>query len=72
MAAYQNSPVSVGDGSSKIHQHVCPICGQGTDTDGRYFPFCSDRCKTTDLGNWASERYRISRPIEQSDIEEGE
>jgi endogenous inhibitor of DNA gyrase (YacG/DUF329 family) len=22
-------------------------------------PFCSERCKLRDLGNWASERYRI-------------
>jgi len=22
-------------------------------------PFCSDRCRLLDLGEWASERYRI-------------
>jgi hypothetical protein len=27
-------------------------------------PFCSERCKLIDLGNWASERYVISTPID--------
>ena len=22
-------------------------------------PFCSERCRMKDLGNWASERYRV-------------
>ena len=26
------------------------------------FPFCSERCRLLDLGNWASERYVISEP----------
>lgn len=26
-------------------------------------PFCSERCKLIDLGNWASEKYVISTPI---------
>jgi endogenous inhibitor of DNA gyrase (YacG/DUF329 family) len=43
--------------------HRCPICGKPTnserDTD---FPFCSERCRLRDLGNWSAERYVISRP----------
>ncbi len=31
-------------------------------------PFCSERCKLLDLGNWASEKYVISSPA--TDIEE--
>lgn len=27
-------------------------------------PFCSERCKLIDLGNWASERYVITTPLE--------
>lgn len=27
-------------------------------------PFCSDRCRIIDLGNWASEKYVISTPAE--------
>ena len=25
----------------------------------KWRPFCSERCKTIDLGDWASERYRV-------------
>ena len=41
----------------------CPICGKRT-TAARdpEFPFCSERCRLLDLGNWASERYVISEP----------
>ena len=28
------------------------------------FPFCSERCRTIDLGNWASEKYVISTPAD--------
>ena len=27
-------------------------------------PFCSDRCRILDLGNWASEKYVISTPAQ--------
>jgi Uncharacterized protein conserved in bacteria len=33
-------------------------------------PFCSERCKLIDLGNWASEKYVISTPIRQGETEE--
>jgi len=26
-------------------------------------PFCSERCRLIDLGNWAAEKYVISTPI---------
>jgi endogenous inhibitor of DNA gyrase (YacG/DUF329 family) len=41
----------------------CPICKKPTDSESRAdFPFCSERCKLLDLGNWASEKYVISSP----------
>lgn len=41
----------------------CPICKKPTDSEGHAdFPFCSERCKLLDLGNWASEKYVISSP----------
>ena len=36
---------------------VCPICRKARSE--KYAPFCSERCKTVDLGAWASERYRV-------------
>jgi endogenous inhibitor of DNA gyrase (YacG/DUF329 family) len=42
----------------------CPICRQPTDSEkGADFPFCSERCKLLDLGNWASEKYVVSEPV---------
>lgn len=49
----------------------CPICKQTADHNGEHYPFCSKRCKTIDLGRWADESYKITRPIEQRDLEEG-
>ena len=41
----------------------CPICKKPTDSDAHAdFPFCNERCKLLDLGNWASEKYTISSP----------
>jgi len=38
----------------------CPVCKKKEvnlgDPD---FPFCSERCRLIDLGNWSSEKYRI-------------
>jgi hypothetical protein len=40
----------------------CPQCGQPVEWSpaSRWRPFCSERCKTIDLGAWASEAYRIA------------
>ncbi|MET0151466.1 MAG: DNA gyrase inhibitor YacG [Candidatus Binatia bacterium] len=38
----------------------CPTCRQAVVWErSPYRPFCSERCRLRDLGNWASERYRI-------------
>ena len=38
----------------------CPTCRRSTPWAGNpYRPFCSSRCKWADLGQWASEGYRI-------------
>jgi hypothetical protein len=39
----------------------CPQCGTPTPWSAAnpYRPFCSERCKLIDLGQWASEGYRI-------------
>lgn len=40
----------------------CPNCGAEVRWEARskYRPFCSERCKLTDLGQWAAERYRVA------------
>jgi uncharacterized protein len=53
-------------------KHRCPICKKSTDsaTDAE-FPFCSERCRLTDLGAWASEKYVVSDPIfDEQDVPE--
>lgn len=47
----------------------CPICKKPVKTGGPDFPFCSERCRTIDLGKWASGAYVISSPV--TDTEEG-
>ena len=39
----------------------CPTCRHLVQWEAnRHRPFCSERCKLRDLGNWAAERYRIA------------
>lgn len=40
---------------------TCPQCGKEVvwNSDSPYRPFCSERCKLIDLGQWATESYRI-------------
>jgi uncharacterized protein len=52
-------------------QRRCPICNKPTDSaSNAEFPFCSERCRVQDLGNWASEKYVVSEPIFDEDEEE--
>ncbi|MBV9266025.1 MAG: DNA gyrase inhibitor YacG [Acidobacteriaceae bacterium] len=48
----------------------CPICRKEVAQDDPGFPFCSDRCRLLDLGNWASEKYVISSPLRPEDLDD--
>jgi endogenous inhibitor of DNA gyrase (YacG/DUF329 family) len=48
----------------------CPICRKVVPSDGSFVPFCSDRCRIIDLGNWASEKYVISSPVDPQTFED--
>jgi endogenous inhibitor of DNA gyrase (YacG/DUF329 family) len=37
----------------------CPICKKDVQPGDADFPFCSERCRLVDLGNWASGKYVI-------------
>jgi endogenous inhibitor of DNA gyrase (YacG/DUF329 family) len=50
----------------------CPICKKEVKREDPEFPFCSARCRTIDLGNWASEKYVISSPAHLPSADEGE
>ena len=44
-------------------ERCCPVCGKLSDSEtNAEFPFCSERCRLLDLGNWSSEKYVISEP----------
>ncbi len=42
----------------------CPICKKAVKSSDAEFPFCSDRCRTIDLGKWASGAYVIPSPAD--------
>lgn len=50
----------------------CPICRKEVTKENPEFPFCSQRCRTIDLGNWAAEKYVISTPADPRKDEEEE
>jgi len=43
---------------------ACPRCGAQAlySPDNPWRPFCGERCRSIDLGNWASEAYRVPVP----------
>ncbi len=40
---------------------ACPGCRQNTpySSTNPWRPFCSQRCRNADLGDWANERFRV-------------
>jgi endogenous inhibitor of DNA gyrase (YacG/DUF329 family) len=48
----------------------CPQCGTPVpwQQDQQWRPFCSERCKLIDLGDWASENHRI-KGQEQANVD---
>jgi len=61
-----------GDAGADSAHKQCPTCAAPVDQSSKSYPFCSRRCRLADLNKWFSEDYKLSRPIEQSDIEEGD
>jgi uncharacterized protein len=48
----------------------CPICGKAVPFKDPNMPFCSDRCRVIDLGNWATEKYAIPGSPGEDELEE--
>ncbi len=52
---------------------ACPQCGKDAEFSPQnvYRPFCSERCKLIDLGEWAEEKFRIpdSAPADLDDVQ---
>ncbi|MEW5943188.1 MAG: DNA gyrase inhibitor YacG [Pseudomonadota bacterium] len=51
---------------------ACPVCGKSAvfGAENPYRPFCSERCKLIDLGQWAEEGYRV--PMKETPGDESE
>ena len=66
------SDPSAGPDAAARVDHKCPTCGRTVPDTAASRPFCGERCKLADLNRWFSESYRVSRPIEQADLEEAD
>jgi uncharacterized protein len=59
----------------KARTVTCPACGGDSvyGPSNPYRPFCCQRCKTHDLGAWASETFRVptAPPLEPAPPEDG-
>jgi uncharacterized protein len=49
---------------------TCPICKRKVKPGNPDEPFCSERCRTADLANWATGKYAI--PVESVDPDQPE
>lgn len=51
----------------------CPTCGRPVQWEGNPDrPFCSERCRVVDLGNWADERFRVPGEPVSEDVDGNE
>ncbi|MEW6088974.1 MAG: DNA gyrase inhibitor YacG [bacterium] len=54
--------------AKKINRLNCPICKVSIKREGNnFFPFCGARCKNADLYHWLTDKYKVSRPLEEND-----
>ena len=51
---------------------TCPTCKRITEysLNNTWRPFCSERCKLIDLGDWAAEKHAIPVVNEQDEAQE--
>ena len=57
--------------SEALQNITCPACGKKNTWkhDNAFRPFCSERCRLIDLGEWADESYRVESE-DQTDADE--
>lgn len=64
------------DQMSKIVARIvrCPQCGKSSEYSPRnaFRPFCSERCRLIDLGDWAEGRYAVPAEPQEMTPEEHE
>ncbi len=62
----------MSNNTERAKRQTCRACGERITEAGEHFPFCSERCQYADLGKWFDESYRVSRPIEQADLDQAD
>lgn len=63
------------DSTAKTTTVPCPTCGKPVPWTpaSTWRPFCSERCRLIDLGDWLNENHRIPEPLDDySDGASGE
>jgi endogenous inhibitor of DNA gyrase (YacG/DUF329 family) len=57
----------------RVAGRTCPTCKRTFegDTTNPFRPFCSERCRSADLGNWLNASYRILAPVSEEDLDSG-
>ena len=54
----------------------CPTCHKEVEwnKNNPFRPFCSERCRLIDLGDWASETHRIpsNEPVSENELTNNE
>ena len=61
--------------SGNMRQVYCPTCQTMVvwTHSNKYRPFCSDRCKLVDLGDWATQKRIIAgEPVYPDVVEDSE
>jgi endogenous inhibitor of DNA gyrase (YacG/DUF329 family) len=69
-AQHEGTPVSLPDSPASAPRRVpCPTCKRPAlfAPANPYRPFCSERCRSADLGAWANEQYRVEVPPGRDD-----
>ena len=58
------------DNAKKPTWVTCPQCKSKSiySADNPFRPFCCEKCSLIDLGEWASEGYRIPKAITPEDL----
>lgn len=54
--------------AKKVKSLRCPTCRTIVQCKDQDFPFCSERCRTIDLGKWASGAYKVSTAIHDPEV----
>lgn len=69
------SDPSIGDAGgvpADREDTMCPVTGVPVAGDSPTWPYADERTRMADLYKWFNEEYRVTRPIEQADLEQGE